>query len=166
VRKLGVPDHEEYALGAIASGGMKVLDSRLVTELRIPTEKIESVIAREQRELARREQLYRGTRPYPELTGATVILVDDGLATGATMRAAVAAVRTRQPASVIVAAPVASRQAMTALLDVADACVFVVTPEPFYAVGRWYDDFSDTSDYEVLELLARARGWKPLEVAS
>jgi predicted phosphoribosyltransferase len=166
VRKLGIPFHEEFAFGAIASGGMTVLDPDLIAEVRVPADKVDAVIERERRELIRREHLYRGWRPFPDLAGATVILVDDGLATGSTMRAAVEAVRTRHPASVIVAAPVASRQAATSLMEVADACVIVIVPESFHAVGLWYDDFSETSDDEVLALLARARGRQTLEVAS
>lgn len=163
VRKIGVPFHEELALGAIASGNLQVIDTELVTHLGLEADAVAAVIARERRELARREQLYRGSRPYPDLTGATVILVDDGLATGSTMLAAVDAVLTRSPASVIVAAPVASYQAATALQKVADHCVFFRTPEPFYAVGFWYGDFSVTSDDEVLQLLARASQREALE---
>ena len=166
VRKIGVPFHEEMALGAIASGDMQVIDRRLVEDLAIPAREVEAVIVRERGELARREQLYRGSRSYPDLAKATVILVDDGLATGSTMRAAVEAVRTRRPRRIIVAAPVASYQAATGLLKTADDCVFVRTPEPFYAVGLWYQEFSETSDDEVLTLLAEARKHQALQIAS
>jgi predicted phosphoribosyltransferase len=153
VRKLGAPWNEEFAVGALASGGMTFLDEQTLYELGLQTQDIEPVIAREKLELARREQLYRGARPFPELANKIVILVDDGLATGSTMRAAVSAVRTRHPSRVVVAAPVASRQANEILRDVADRCVTVAVPEPFYGVGLWYHDFSETSDREVLALL-------------
>jgi putative phosphoribosyl transferase len=153
VRKIGAPWSEEFAIGALASGGMMFLDEQTMFELGLRPRDIEPVIARERVELARRERLYRDARPFPDLANKIVILVDDGLATGSTMRAAVSAVRTRHPSRVIVAAPVASRQANEILRDIADRCVTVAVPEPFYGVGLWYDDFSETSDREVLALL-------------
>jgi putative phosphoribosyl transferase len=156
VRKLGVPGHRELAMGAIASGGLIVRDQELVHRLGIPEELIRRAIADELRELERREAAYRGVREPPQLDGKTVILVDDGLATGATMRAAALAVREQSPARVIVAVPVAAAETCERLRDDVDEVICALTPEPFYAVGLWYDDFSQTSDEEVGELLARA----------
>ncbi|MDQ4075055.1 MAG: phosphoribosyltransferase [Chloroflexota bacterium] len=156
VRKLGLPGHEELAMGAIASGGVRALNREVVQGLRIPERVIDSVAASEQRELQRREQLYRGDRPMPEVEGKTVILVDDGLATGATMRAAVAALRERAPAKIVVAVPVAARETCQMFRDEVDHVVCAMTPEPFRAVGLWYEDFSQTTDAEVRELLAQA----------
>jgi putative phosphoribosyl transferase len=156
VRKLGVPGHRELAMGAIASGGLIVVDQELVRRLGIPEELIPRAIADELRELERREAAYRGDREPPQLEGKTVILVDDGLATGATMRAAALAVRERNSARVIVAVPVAPAETRERLRDDVDDVVCALTPEPFYAVGFWYDDFSQTSDDEVRELLGRA----------
>jgi putative phosphoribosyl transferase len=156
VRKLGVPGHEELAMGAIAAGGVKVLNQALIAELGIPPALVERVVAREQQEIERRERLYRDDRPPPVVTGRTVILVDDGLATGATMLAAVRALQTMKPKRIIVAVPVASPQACEEFREYVDATVCVATPEPFYAVGVWYEDFSQTSDDEVRELLERA----------
>lgn len=163
VRKLGVPGHGELAMGAIASGGVRILNDDVVEYLHIPPDTIERIERVEQHELRRREQLYRGTRPMPSLTGKTVILVDDGLATGATMRAAVSALRNCHPAWVIVAAPVAARTTCEAFESMADdiVCLCDRTFEPFYAVGLWYDDFRQTTDAEVRELLERATKWKP-----
>ena len=157
VRKLGLPGHEELAMGAIATGGARVLNEELVRDLRLDEQLIETVARREQAELERREQLYRGSRPPPELAGKTVILVDDGLATGASMRAAVAAVRAREPARVVVAVPTAAPQTCAELEAEVDEIVCERTPDPFYAVGLWYEDFSQTSDEEVRDLLAAAR---------
>jgi erythromycin esterase-like protein/predicted phosphoribosyltransferase len=157
VRKLGVPGHEELAMGAIASGGGRVVNTRLVEALGIPAERVEAVEAQERSELARRERDYRGERQPPGLAGRTVILVDDGLATGATMFAAVRAVRQEQPARVVVAVPVARQDVCAALRREADAVVCVVTPEDFRSVGTWYDDFSQTQDDDVRELLWRSR---------
>lgn len=157
VRKLGVPGHEELALGAIASGGARVLNEDIVDELGISADTVEQVVARETRELQRREMAYRGARHFPVLAGETVILVDDGAATGASMRVAVRALRQLGPRSLIVAVPVASRQAVQALRTVADDVVCIIEPEPFYGVGLWYGDFSETSDAEVRVLLADAR---------
>jgi putative phosphoribosyl transferase len=157
VRKLGVPGHEELALGAIATGGTRVLNQELVEQLRLPRAAIEAIEARERRELERRERAYRGDRPPPVLTGRTVILVDDGLATGSSMLAAVQAVRQDDPARVVVAVPVADPEVCAGLDEVADEAVCAITPRPMRAVGMWYEDFSQTTDDEVRELLARAR---------
>jgi putative phosphoribosyl transferase len=156
VRKLGVPGHEELAMGAVATGGLCVINQPVVRALRIPEEVIDAVAAREQEEITRRERLYRGDRPPPDLRGRTVILVDDGLATGATMLAAVKALRQQQPARVIVATPIAAPETCEQFRPEVDDIVCAVTPEPFYAVGLWYEDFSQTSDDEVRQLLERA----------
>jgi predicted phosphoribosyltransferase len=156
VRKLGLPGHEELAMGAIATGGVRVLNHDVVEYLRIPEEVIDEVTARERRELERRERLYRDGRPARSTRDRVVILVDDGLATGSTMRAAVLALRQRQPASIVVAVPVAAKQICGELRAEADEVFCAVTPDPFYAVGLWYEDFSQTTDEEVRELLARA----------
>ena len=156
VRKIGVPWNPEFALGAIASGGMMVLDRNTLDDLGLTRGDVEPVIQAERRELTRRESLYRSGRPFPALEGQVVILVDDGLATGATMQAAVGALRTKGPALVIVAVPVASRAACAMLEPIVDRVVCVDTPEPFFGVGVWYDDFSQTTDEEVLTLLANS----------
>lgn len=156
VRKLGVPGQEELAMGAIASGGVRVLNDDVVSALSISPQVLDAVTAVERAELARRERVYRGERPSPEVAGKTVLLVDDGLATGATMRAAVAAVRQLRPATVVVAVPVAPRDTLDLLRRAADEVVCPATPEPFLGVGMWYEDFSQTTDDEVRELLARA----------
>jgi putative phosphoribosyl transferase len=155
VRKLGVPGYEELAMGAVASGGVRVLNDQVVSGLRIPEYVIDAVAAWEQNELARREQLYRGDRPPPDVRGRTVILVDDGLATGATMHAAIKALRELQPARIVVAVPTASPETCNELRAEVDDVICAITPEPFYAVGLWYEDFSQTTDEEVRELLAR-----------
>lgn len=155
VRKLGVPGYEELAMGAVATGGVGVLNDQLVQRLRIPEYVIEAVATREQQELARRERLYRGGRPPPEVRGRTVILVDDGLATGATMRAAIMALRKLQPARIVVAVPTASSETCEELKPEVDDIICAITPDPFLAVGHWYQDFSQTTDDEVRELLAR-----------
>lgn len=156
VRKLGVPGHEELAMGAIASGGTIVLNHDVIADLGIPDELIQSVIERESREVARRETLYRGDRPPPQVEGRTVILVDDGLATGSTMRAAAAALAKQSPTKVIVAVPVAASQTCAELEREVDTVICALTPDPFYAVGLWYKDFSPTTDQEVRLLLAWA----------
>jgi erythromycin esterase-like protein len=157
VRKLGVPGHEELAFGAIATGGTRVLNEKLVEALDLPPEWLEAIDAKERRELERREQAFREGRPPPDLAGRTVILVDDGLATGSTMWAAVQAVRQEDPARVVVAVPVADPDVCEAMGTVADDVVCASTPKPLGAVGAWYDDFEQTSDEEVRALLARAR---------
>jgi predicted phosphoribosyltransferase len=154
VRKLGLPGHEEFAMGAVATGGVRVLNPEIVEHVGIPGRMIDAVTRREQQEVERRERAYRGTRPIPEVRGKIVILVDDGLATGSTMRAAVVALKQQQPARVVVAVPVASRETCEQLRREADEVVCLVTLEPFYAVGLWYQDFSQTTDEEVRALLA------------
>ena len=156
VRKLGVPGYEELAMGAIASGDVLVLNRDLVHQLGIGADMIDAVAAREQAELHRREQAYRGDRAPMPIAGKTVIVVDDGLATGATMRAALLALRKRQPARLVVAVPVAARATCDDLRGDADELVCVSMPEPFGGVGRWYDDFEQTSDDDVRQLLAQA----------
>jgi putative phosphoribosyl transferase len=156
VRKLGVPGHEELAMGAIATGGVQVLNQPVVDELRIPDYLIARVAEREGQELRRREMAYRGSRPAPDVAGKTVILVDDGLATGSTMLAAVRALRQQRPAAVIVAVPVGAPSTCWSLKQEADDVVCAVTPEPFLAVGYWYENFTQTSDAEVHELLDEA----------
>jgi len=157
VRKLGVPGQEEFGFGAIASGGTRFVNEEVVRALRMPEAIVERVIAREEAEVQRRERLYRGDRPEPELNGRLVIIVDDGLATGSTMRAAVTALKTRDPKLIIVAVPVASEQACEDFKHEADVMsVCAVTPEPFYGVGMWYRDFSQTTDEEVRQLLGSA----------
>jgi predicted phosphoribosyltransferase len=157
VRKLGVPGHEEYAMGAIASGGAKVFDDPLVKALAIPKAAIEAVVRAEQAELERRERLYRDGRPLPDLRGRCVIVVDDGLATGSTMRAAVKALRSQAPERIVVGVPTGSVESCEYLRSVADEVVCARTPQPFRSVGQWYEDFSQTSDDEVHDLLVRAR---------
>jgi predicted phosphoribosyltransferase len=158
VRKLGVPGHEELAMGAIASGGVCTLDHELVAGLRIPRALIAAAAVREQRELERRERAYRGARPQVGAHGRTVILVDDGLATGSTMRAAVEAARRLGASRVVVAGPVASPEACEQLGRVADEVICDLSPFPLHAVGLWYEDFSQTTDDEVRDLLGRASG--------
>ena len=162
VRKLGVPGHQEYALGAIASGGVRVLNEQLIEQLGLPAEWIEAIDAKERRELDRRERAYRGERPPPDLAGRTVILVDDGLATGSTMLAALHAIRADEPARVVVAVPVADPDVCDALRSVADEVICLFTPQPLQAVGVWYDDFGQTADGEVRDLLERARRPPPV----
>jgi len=157
VRKLGVPGYEELAMGAIATGGVRVLNDDVVEQLFIPAGVIDSVSANELRELERRERAYRGNRPEPEVRGKTVILVDDGLATGSTMRAAAAALRQQSPARIIVAVPVSAPQTCDEYRMGVDEIVCATTPEPFYGVGRWYKDFSQTTDEEVRDLLEQGR---------
>jgi putative phosphoribosyl transferase len=156
VRKLGVPGHEELAFGAIASGGARVLNDAVVRDLAIPLSTIEAIVSRERRELARRERLFRGDRPLLDVAGHTIILVDDGLATGATRRAAVEALRMRQPAWLVVAVPVAAAETCAAFEALVDEVVCATTPQPFLAVGLWFEDFDQTTDDEVRLLLDRA----------
>jgi predicted phosphoribosyltransferase len=158
VRKLGVPGHEEMAMGAIASGGTRVMNQRVLDNLNISDDDIQQVEAKERDELERRESLYRNGRPAPQIENKTIILVDDGLATGATMRAAVEAVATRNPADIVVAVPTAAQRSineirrMNAVTDV----VTVITPENFRAVGLWYEEFGQTTDDDVRDLLQSA----------
>jgi predicted phosphoribosyltransferase len=156
VRKLGVPGHEELAMGAVATGGVRVLNEDVVRSLGIPKYVIEEIAKQEQRELAWRERLYRDDRLPSDIRGRIVILVDDGLATGATMRAAIEALRQQQPARIVVAVPTASPQTCEELKAEVDDVICAITPEPFYAVGLWYQDFSQTTDEEVRDLLARS----------
>lgn len=156
VRKLGVPGHEELAMGAIASGGVQVINEEVVRHLGLTPAVLASVAAIEQDELARREQTYRGERSPVTVEGRTVILVDDGLATGSTMRAAVAALRRRAPARIVVAVPTAAPETCEELKAEVDEMVCATTPTPFYGVGQWYDDFSQTTDEEVRDLLEQA----------
>jgi putative phosphoribosyl transferase len=156
VRKLGVPGHEELAFGAIATGGVRVLNDDVVGMAGMSQGQIEVVVAREQAELARREHLYRGRRSAPDPAGRTVILVDDGLATGATMLAAARALRQEKPKTLVIAVPVAARQTCTEFQREVDEIVCAMTPEPFDAVGAWYEDFSQTTDEEVRQLLEHA----------
>jgi predicted phosphoribosyltransferase len=156
VRKLGVPGHEELAMGAIASGGVLVLNEAVVEALEIPRSVIDAVAKRERQELARREQAYRAGRPMPDLRDKTVILVDDGLATGATMAAAVSGVRAQGAAKIVVAVPTAAPETCEAFEGYVDAIICAETPQPFFGVGMWYANFEQTSDEEVRTLLARA----------
>ena len=155
VRKLGVPGHVELAMGAVAPGGIEVLNQDLIDELAIPVASVEQVAAREREELERRDRLFRGERATTQLTGKTVILIDDGLATGATMEAAVAALRGMKPAAIVVAVPVGARETCDRLAPLADELICLATPAPFAAVGQWYEDFSQTTDDEVKALLLR-----------
>ena len=156
VRKLGVPGQEELAMGAIASGGVRVLNRDIVRTHHLFEAAIHQVTVREQRELERRERLYRDDRPTPDLTGRTVILVDDGLATGASMRAAIMALRQHQPGRIVVAVPVSSPETRQEFEGEVDEIICVVTPSPFYGVGLWYDNFPQTTDEEVRDLLKRS----------
>jgi len=156
VRKLGVPGHEELAMGALASDGTCVLDEELIDSLGIDQNAVDEVVAREIGELRRRQAAYREERPEPDVAGKIVIIVDDGLATGATMRAAAIALRARHPAAIVAAAPVAAPRTCASLRSVADRVVCVFTPEPFHAVGLYYQNFEQTGDDEVRRLLAAA----------
>lgn len=157
VRKLGLPGHEELAMGAIATGGVRVLNDDVVDYLEISDDVIDSIAAKELTELERRERAYRGNRPEPDVRGKTVILVDDGLATGSTMRAAASALRQQAPARIVVAVPVSARETCDEYRMGVDEIICAATPERFYGVGRWYRDFSQTTDEEVRELLKRSR---------
>jgi putative phosphoribosyl transferase len=156
VRKLGAPGHEELAMGAIATGGVRVLNAEVIQLLGIPSDAIEREIAAEKQELERREAMYRGSRPAVSVRGRTVIVVDDGLATGSTMQAAITALRHQHPAAVIAAAPVVAPDTCKYIRTVADDCRYVYAPEPLYGVGLWYTDFSPTTDTEVRSLLETA----------
>jgi putative phosphoribosyl transferase len=156
VRKLGVPGHEELAMGAIASGDVRVLNHDVVSAISAPDEMIEAITAIEREELERRERSYRGTRPAPHVQGRTVILIDDGLATGATMRAAVAALRHQGAAKIIVAVPVGAASTCRELAEEVDESVCLMAPDSFIGVGQYYEDFSQTTDEEVRELIESA----------
>ncbi|MGH8434096.1 MAG: phosphoribosyltransferase [Pseudomonas sp.] len=156
VRKLGTPGHKELAMGAIASGGVQVLNDDVIRHLHIPSATIEAVAQEEVLELQRRDLAYRGERPAPALAGQRVILVDDGLATGATMRAAIAAVRQQAPARIVVAVPVAPVETLAMLRPLVDQVICPLAPEPFFSIGQWYLDFAQTTDQEVKDLLSQA----------
>lgn len=156
VRKLGVPDNEELAMGAIASGGVRILNQSIVNDIQISDEVIARVAVQEERELERRESMYRGDRPFPNLKGQTVILVDDGLATGATMWAAIIAVRQQQPKEIVIAVPVAAPETCEEMQSKVEKIFCANTPSPFYSVGMWYEKFPQTTDDEVRELLNKA----------
>lgn len=159
VRKLGLPDHPELAMGAIATGGVRVINRDVVDGLQIPELVIDAVAAQEQEELARRQQAYRDDLPAPRVHGKTVILVDDGIATGSTMIAAVAALRQLGAGRIVVAAPVIARSTFYEIHNAADEVAAVIAPEEFYGVGQWYEDFSQTSDEEVHQLLGETNHW-------
>jgi predicted phosphoribosyltransferase len=163
VRKLGLPGHPELAMGAIASGGARVFNGEVVNALRIPDEVIDAVSAEELIELQRREKSYRANRPPLELEGKTVIVVDDGIATGSTMLAAVSALRQLNAGRIIIAAPVIAASTYSEMQRAADQVAAVMLPENFYAVGLWYKDFSQTADEEVRDLLAQAAHIHPVE---
>ncbi|WP_414546245.1 MULTISPECIES: phosphoribosyltransferase [Nostocaceae] len=156
VRKLGVPEQEELAMGAIASGGVRIINEHIVNQMNISDDMIARVAVQEERELERRELLYRGDRPFSDLRERTVILVDDGLATGATMWAAVASVRRQHPAQIVIAVPVATTETCQELATAVDKIVCAATPSPFYSVGMWYTDFPQTTDDQVRHLLAKS----------
>lgn len=157
VRKLGVPGNEELAMGAISSDNIRVLNEDVVRSFQIPERVINMVAENELRELERRERAYRGDRPKPEISGSTVILIDDGLATGATMRAAAAALKIKNPAKIVVAVPTGAPDTCELFRREVDEVICVATPEPFYGVGAWYGNFSQTTDEEVCDLLNKAR---------
>ncbi len=166
VRKIGVPENPEYALGAVASGGVTTVDWSLAERLGVRDAALGEIMASEREELQRREQLYRGDRGPMKVAGKTIVVVDDGLATGSTMRAAIAALRTLEPAFIVVAVPVASREAAAAMRQEADAFLCACLPVELYSVGQWYEDFSQTTDAEVLDLLRRAEVWTPARRAA
>ena len=156
VRKLGVPGHEEVAMGAIASGNTVIFNEPLMKQLNLNQSSIELVLQKEQEELVRRERLYRGNRSFPSLSNKTVILVDDGMATGASMQAAVVALRKHKPASIVVAVPVAARETCEEMAKIVDVIICPLRPISFYAVGLWYEYFSQVSDEDVIALLEKA----------
>jgi predicted phosphoribosyltransferase len=156
VRKLGVPGHEELAMGAIAPGGIRILSDEVIAAFAVTQRDIAAIAAQEQDELDRQEETYRDGRPLPIIRGRTVVLVDDGLATGSTMRAAALAIRAQEPAHLVVAVPVAPAETCAALKREADEVICLISPEPFFAVGNWYEDFAQVDDDEVHQLLERA----------
>jgi putative phosphoribosyl transferase len=156
VRKLGLPGHEEFGIGAIASGGVRVVDESVLRAYGVDADMLDRISERERLELERREQLYRDDRPHPVVADRVVILVDDGLATGSTMRAAIAALREENPREIVVAVPVGAPETCAAIAKLADNLVCLEMPEPFYAVGLWYQNFEQTDDEEVHDLLERA----------
>jgi putative phosphoribosyl transferase len=156
VRKLGVPEHKELAMGAIAMHDVLVINHSIVEKLNISRANIDRVIAIEKQELARRDRMYRGDQSFPSLRDRTVILIDDGIATGATLRAAISAIRQSDPAQIIVAVPVAPESTCTELLSVVDQVICLRKPEPLHSISHWYEDFSQTSDAEVTQLLAKS----------
>jgi putative phosphoribosyl transferase len=158
VRKLGAPGHEELAMGAIASGDVVVMNDEVIKSMNVSDEVVEATIAGQRLELARRESAYRGDRSPIDVAGRTVILIDDGLATGSTMRAAVTALRRQHPERIVVAVPIGAPSTCAEFRSIADEVICAVSPEPFRAVGMWYDDFTQTRDEEVSDLLARASG--------
>jgi predicted phosphoribosyltransferase len=157
VRKLGLPGDEELAMGAVASGNVRVLNDEVVRSFGVSREVLDAVAAKEVTELKRRERVYRGDAPSPDVANKTILLVDDGVATGSTMRAAVAALRSQRPSQIVVAVPVAPPSTFKELQLEADEVLSVMTPEPFFAVGQWYEIFDQTTDAQVRELYERAR---------
>lgn len=157
VRKLGVPGHEEYAMGAIATGGIRVLNDKAIEHLKIPKSVIDSVTIEEQKEIMRREERYRGKRPEPDFKDKTIILIDDGLATGSTMKAAVNALIKKQPAKIIIGVPVADNEVCKSFKEITDEIICYYTTDSLISVGRWYEDFTQTTDHEVIDLLKQAR---------
>ncbi len=157
VRKLGVPGHEEFAMGAIAWGNVQIINQDTVQQLGISKEAIQQVIDKETQDLHRRNRLYRNDQPLPQIKGNRVIVVDDGLATGATMKAAISALRQLGANEIVVAVPVASPSTCRELGKIANKVICLRTPEPFYGVGQWYQDFSQTTDQEVENLLSHAK---------
>jgi putative phosphoribosyl transferase len=155
VRKLGLPGHEEFGIGAIATGNVRVVDEAVLEAYGVDAETLDRITERERLELERRERLYRDERAFPTIAGRVVILVDDGLATGSTMRAAIAALRAKAPREIVIAVPVGARETCAAMRALADEVVCLETPDPFYAVGLWYEHFEQTDDEEVHELLER-----------
>lgn len=156
VRKLGIPGFDEFAMGAIAMGGVRVLDESAIQTFDIPQEVVDAVALYEEHELRRREAMYRGTKPEVEVRDRIIILVDDGLSTASTMRAVIAALRQRQPAEIVVAVPTAAWETCEALRTEADRVICARTPEPFIGVGRWYRNFTQTTDEEVRSILQKA----------
>lgn len=164
VRKLGVPGHEELAMGAIATGGIRVMNEEILNKINISQYAIEQVTHQELLEIRRREEQYRGKRPEPIIAGKAIIIIDDGLATGSTMKAAIKALKRQGPSVIIVGVPVADRDVCSQFRQIADDVVCAITPDYLGAVGRWYEDFSQTTDEEVIELLNQAKLFAPQEI--